>query len=105
MRRGGVEPPASPLSGERSAAELTARHTSFAHTIHSSPSRTRTDNLRDVSAALWPLSYRRGLTKWACVDLNHGPPVRQTGALAMLSYRPIMERPQVSLFPGFLKEF
>ena len=106
MRRGGLEPPASPLSGECSAPELTARRYEAIHIVlqppfHSSPSRIRTGNLRDVSAALWPLSYRRGLTKWACVDLNHGPPVRQTGALAMLSYRPISDFSR--LFKGNLK--
>jgi hypothetical protein len=49
MRRAGPDPATSPLSTERSATELTARHLSL---LHSSPSWNRTSNLRDVSAAL-----------------------------------------------------
>ena len=108
MRREGIEPSTSRLSSECSAAELTARRciVCFRTPFHSSPGRIRTGNLRDVSAALWPLSYRRvrcalyrrGPRQWAGVDLNHGPPARRAGALASLSYRPSFS------FPGFLKE-
>ena len=60
MRRGGFEPPTSPLSRERSAAELPARrlmscHSSHTRPFHSSPRRNRTANLRDVSAALYQI--------------------------------------------------
>lgn len=30
-----------------------------------------------------------GISRWACLDLNQGPPLYQSGALTELSYRPL----------------
>src|SRR5580692_2334522 len=57
MRRGVLDSPASRLSGGCSASELTAReHCSLR--ISNAPSWTRTNNLRDVSAALLPFELQ-----------------------------------------------
>ena len=59
VRREGIDPSTSPLSGECSTTELTARNCSTNCSFSNAPGWIRTSNLRGVGTALGPSSYRR----------------------------------------------
>src|SRR5436190_19358860 len=101
MRRGGIEPPASPLSAECSATELTARQIISSHPAKYLSFKgtgetpvlqcARLDSNQHPPwcehGAASRLSYRRNSftdkhIQWADVDLNHGPFACHANALA-----------------------